>query len=95
LHERKTHTLDHAARVFKGWLPLWGEVTIKMVDKILRGGNHVAVLRVRMGVYQKCGERLCDQDTFEQFERTREDLRAGRVQDLRRIGNTYEKVTAT
>ena len=67
-----------------------GQVVIKTVQEVVRGGNDVAIVHVRAGVCQKCGERLYDKATFELLERVRADLQAGRVGKMRVVGRAYE-----
>lgn len=67
-----------------------GQVVVKRVDEVVRGGNDVAIVEVRAGVCGKCGERLYDKTTFELLERVRADLLAGRVDSMRLIGHAYE-----
>ena len=48
-----------------------GELIEKEVEKLLRGGNHVAVLTVQAEVCLRCGERLYSQETVRRFEQIR------------------------
>ena len=40
----------------------------KEVEKLLRGGNNTAVVKVNAEVCLKCGEYLYSQDTVRKFE---------------------------
>jgi len=45
-----------------------GELVEKEVEKLLKGGVHMAVLRVRAEVCLRCGERLYDPETVKRFD---------------------------
>jgi YgiT-type zinc finger domain-containing protein len=66
-----------------------GEVVEKEVEKLVKGGNDVAVLRVRAGVCTKCGERLYDADTHHQIDTVRKNLVEQRHEALRKVGTVY------
>lgn len=44
-----------------------GEMLEKKVEKLLRGGIHTAVVKVRAEVCLHCGERLCSHETVRFF----------------------------
>jgi YgiT-type zinc finger domain-containing protein len=67
-----------------------GEVVLKEVEKLIRGGNDVVVVRVLAGVCLKCGERIYDKETQEEFQRLRRELREGRHEKLKQLGFVYE-----
>jgi len=49
--------------------PICGSEMIKKeVEKLLRGGNNTAVVKVNAEVCLKCGEYLYSQDTVRKFE---------------------------
>ncbi len=48
-----------------------GELKEKEVEKLLRGGNHTATLRVHAEVCLHCGERLYAEETVRFFEQIR------------------------
>ncbi|MCZ7383923.1 MAG: YgiT-type zinc finger protein [Candidatus Methanoperedens sp.] len=48
-----------------------GELVEKQVEKLLRGGDNTAVIRVRAYVCLHCGERLYLQETVKRFEEIR------------------------
>jgi YgiT-type zinc finger domain-containing protein len=51
-----------------------GELVEKEVEKLLRGGAHTAVLKVRAEVCLRCGDRLYSQETVRRFEEVATDL---------------------
>jgi YgiT-type zinc finger domain-containing protein len=53
-----------------------GELKDKVVEKILHGGNHTAILQIRAEVCLHCGERLYAEETVRLFEKIRNKLRA-------------------
>lgn len=44
-----------------------GDLVLKEVEKLLRGGNHTAVLTVKAELCHRCGERLYSRETIERF----------------------------
>ncbi len=69
-----------------------GELAQKEVEKLLRGGAHTAVTRVRAEVCLHCGERLYDQETVKRFEEIRGKLRRQQTAEFRAIGQSFEVV---
>mgnify|MGYP002869665678 FL=1 len=67
-----------------------GELIEKEVEKLLRGGVHTAVLRVRAEVCLRCGERLYSADTVKRFEQIREKLVKQEVKDFKVLGQTFQ-----
>ena len=51
-----------------------GELEGKVVEKILHGGNHTALLRIQAEVCLHCGERLYAVDTVRLFEKIRNNM---------------------
>lgn len=51
-----------------------GELVEKEVDKLLRGGNHSAVISVMAEVCLHCGERFYSKETIQRFEKIRTKL---------------------
>jgi len=47
----------------------------KEVEKLLRGGAHTAVLKVRAEICLRCGERLYSKETVRRFEEIRAKLK--------------------
>jgi YgiT-type zinc finger domain-containing protein len=66
-----------------------GELAEKEVEKLLRGGNDTATLRVDALVCLHCGERLYPESTVRRFERIRDDLASSRTSDLEPVGKAY------
>ncbi len=52
-----------------------GELKEKVVEKILHGGNHTAILQVTAEVCLHCGERLYDEEVVRLFEKIRNKLK--------------------
>ncbi len=68
------------------------ELVEKEVEKLLRGGSHTAVLRVRAEVCLRCGERLYSQETVRRFEEIRSKLRRQETAEFRPMGLSFEVV---
>lgn len=66
-----------------------GEMVAKEVEKLLRGGPNTATVRVAAEVCLRCGERLYSQQTVRCFERIREKLKLGEVQDFQHVGQSF------
>ena len=66
-----------------------GELTSKVVEKLLRGGDHTAVLEVEAEVCLRCGERLYPQETVGRFERIRQKLEKQDTADFEALGTSY------
>jgi YgiT-type zinc finger domain-containing protein len=69
-----------------------GELLEKEVEKLLRGGVHTAVLRVRAEVCLHCGERLYSQDTIRQFEEIRDKLEHQQTSEFQPMGKSFQVV---
>ena len=67
-----------------------GELVEKEVEKLLRGGAHTAVLRVKAEVCLRCGERLYSQETVQRFEEIRSKLRRQETAEFRPMGLSFE-----
>jgi YgiT-type zinc finger domain-containing protein len=67
-----------------------GELVEKEVEKILRGGLHTAVLRVRAEVCLRCGERLYSQDTVRRFEQVRAKLERQETTEFQPLGLSFQ-----
>lgn len=70
-----------------------GDVTIKEVEKIVKGGSNVAILKVKAGVCSKCGERVYSKETHDKIQKVRKELELGKTKDFEVVGRAY-KVTA-
>ena len=58
----------------------------KKVEKLVRGGDDVAVLRVQATVCHHCGERYLPNETIRAMEQTRYDLEEGKMSRFRALG---------
>ncbi len=67
-----------------------GEMVEKEVEKLLRGGVHTAVIRVRAEVCLHCGERLYPQETVRRFEQIRAKLKRQDVDDFEPLGQSFQ-----
>lgn len=67
-----------------------GEVVEKEVEKLLRGGNNTAVVKVKAEVCLHCGERLYSAETVRYFEQIRNKLARQEVSDFQLLGQTYQ-----
>jgi YgiT-type zinc finger domain-containing protein len=66
-----------------------GKVTIKEVEKIVKGGSNVAILKVKAGVCTKCGERIYSKDTHEKIQKVRKELELGKTKDFEVVGHAH------
>jgi len=67
-----------------------GELVEKEVEKLLKGGAHIAVLKVRAEVCLKCGERLYSSETVRYFEQIRQKLERQEFSEFQPLGQTFE-----
>jgi len=67
-----------------------GELVEKEVEKLLRGGNHTAVVRVKAEVCTHCGERFYSEKTVEYFEEIRAKLENQDVKGFELVGNAFK-----
>jgi YgiT-type zinc finger domain-containing protein len=67
-----------------------GELIEREVQKILRGGNHTAVVKVRAEVCLSCGERLYSQETVRRFEEIKAKLARQETGDFVLMGQSFE-----
>ncbi len=58
----------------------------KEVEKLVRGGDDVAVLRVQATVCHHCGERYLSNETIRAVEQARDDLEEGKMTRFRALG---------
>jgi YgiT-type zinc finger domain-containing protein len=66
-----------------------GELALKEVEKLLRGGNHTAALRIEAEVCLHCGERLYSENTVRYFEQVRNKLKRQEIIGLQPIGQSF------
>ena len=69
-----------------------GELVEKEVEKLLRGGVHTAILKVRADVCLHCGERLYPQETVRRFEEIRAKLERRETADFTPLGQSFQVV---
>jgi len=67
-----------------------GEMAEKDVEKLLRGGIHTAVLKVRAEVCLHCGERLYSQEAVRRFDQIRGKLERQELTDLQPLGQFFQ-----
>lgn len=67
-----------------------GELVEKEVEKLLRGGMHTAVLKVRAEVCLRCGERLYSQETVRRFEEIRATLERQETAEFQPLGQSFQ-----
>jgi YgiT-type zinc finger domain-containing protein len=80
---------------FSGCPVCGGKVVERDVEKLLRGGVHVAVVTVRAEVCLQCGERLYSEETIKQFEQIRAKLARQEVEDFQPLGQSFRVVPTT
>ncbi len=66
-----------------------GELREKEVEKLLRGGDHTASLRIIAEVCLHCGEHLYAEETVRKFERIRNKLRRQDFSDFKPLGQSF------
>ena len=70
--------------------PICGQtLVIETVEKLLRGGNNMAAVRVRAGVCKKCGEIVFDAATHEKLEQIRAKLEKGQIEGFQPVGQAF------
>ena len=74
---------------FNKCLVCGGELIKKEVEKLLRGGNNVGVIKVNAEVCLHCGERLYSQETVKLFEEIRIRLERQEVKNFKRLGLSF------
>lgn len=67
-----------------------GEVVEKEVEKLIRGGIHVAVIRVMAEVCTHCGERIYSPETVSRFEEIRSKLERQELSDFEPMGRSFQ-----
>jgi len=66
-----------------------GELSVKKVEKLLRGGGNTVSLKVDAEVCQHCGERLYSEDVVKSFEEIRLKLRKQEFTQFRPLGQSF------
>ena len=69
-----------------------GELVEKDVEKLLRGGVHTGVVRVRAEVCLHCGERLYSEETVRRFEEIRAKLERQETSEFKPMGRSFQAV---
>jgi YgiT-type zinc finger domain-containing protein len=67
-----------------------GELVQKQVERLLRGGNHMATLKVPAEVCLRCGERLYSQETVARFQQIKAKLERQDTGDFQPLGLSFE-----
>ena len=67
-----------------------GELVHKEVEKLLRGGNHTASLKVRAEVCLHCGERLYSPEVIRRFEEIRGKLKREETTGFEAVGQAFQ-----
>ncbi|PJB50300.1 MAG: YgiT-type zinc finger domain-containing protein, partial [Chloroflexi bacterium CG_4_9_14_3_um_filter_45_9] len=67
-----------------------GELVEREVEKLLRGGSHIAVMKVTAEVCLGCGERLYSQETVRRFEEIRRKLEREEVSAMQPLGRSFQ-----
>jgi len=66
-----------------------GELVEREVEKLLRGGSHVAVMKVTAEICLGCGERLYSQETVRRFEEIRRKLEREEISAMQPLGQSF------
>ena len=69
-----------------------GVVIEKEVTEILFGGGNTAILRVKAGVCQLCGERYYTPDVVRQFEEIEAKLEQQETAEFEPVGQSFQVV---
>jgi YgiT-type zinc finger domain-containing protein len=67
-----------------------GELSERVVEKLLRGGADTAIIRVTAQVCLRCGERLYPVETVKRFEAIRAQLERKETTGLEPIGTSFQ-----
>ncbi len=67
-----------------------GDLVDKEVEKLLRGGNNIAMLQVHAEVCLHCGERLYSQETVRRFEEIRSKLERQETAEFQPLGLAFQ-----
>jgi len=67
-----------------------GEVVEKEVEKLLRGGNNTAVVKVKAEVCLHCGERLYSKSTINRFQEIRSKLERQGISEFELLGKSFK-----
>jgi len=67
-----------------------GELVKKEVEKLLKGGIHVAVVKVEAEICLHCGERLYSHETVRRFEEIRAKLEHQEIELFQPLGQSFQ-----
>ena len=67
-----------------------GDMAEKEVEKLLRGGTNIAVLKVKAEVCLHCGEHLYSQEIVSRFEQIRAKLLRRETSDFQPLGQSFQ-----
>ena len=66
-----------------------GEIVTKEVDKLLRGGNHTAILKVSAEVCLSCGERLYPVEQLGSLPKLDRNYSGKKLKNFKRWDNLF------
>jgi YgiT-type zinc finger domain-containing protein len=66
-----------------------GDLEMKQVEKLLKGGGNTVSMKVSAEVCLRCGERLYTEDVVRSFEEIREKLRKQEFSHFRALGKSF------
>ena len=69
-----------------------GRVEARQEEIVVRGGNHAVVFVSWVGVCTRCGERLYTAEATEKQFRLKQQLEAGDIQGLKKVGQLFTPV---
>ncbi|MEX2316453.1 MAG: YgiT-type zinc finger protein [Pirellulales bacterium] len=72
-----------------------GPLVHKVVEKLVRGGVHTAVVNVEADVCQRCGERLYSTEVVRHFEDIRDRLARQDTTGFTPVGQSFYVTDAT
>ena len=69
-----------------------GDMVEKEIEKLLRGGENTAVLKVKAEVCLHCGERLYSQETVRWFEQIKTKLKRHETSGFQPLGQSFQVI---
>lgn len=87
---RKDELLKQKKKPFEKCPVCGGGLEEKEVEKLLHGGVHTAIMKVRAEVCLHCGERLYSQETVRRFEEIRRKLEREEVSAFKPLGKAFQ-----
>jgi YgiT-type zinc finger domain-containing protein len=67
-----------------------GTMQTKKVEKLIKGGNNIATVKVKADICLRCGERLFSKEDVKRFEVIRRNLLSEQVGSYNELGRSYE-----